>query len=149
MKNPLDQTDWDILTALQQNARLSFSELGRRVGLSPPSVTERVRRMEDAGILRGYQAVIEPKAIGLELRVLIDLTTTPQQYPAVVDFMDGCAYIRSAHHVTGAASFRVEALVSSIMELEKLVGQLSLYGQTQTSVVLSSPVQKSIILKPD
>ena len=146
--NGLDQTDWDILTALQQDARLSFAELGRRVGLSPPSVTERVRRMEDTGVLLGYQAVIEPKAIGLELRVLIDLTTTPQQYPAVIDFMKGCAAIQSAHHVTGGASFRVEAFVPSIMELEDLVGQLSLYGQTKTSVVLSSPVYKTLMLKP-
>ena len=149
IQNVLDNTDWEILTALQDDARLSFAELGRRVGLSPPSVTERVRRMEETGILLGYHAVIAPKSIGLELRVLIDLTTTPHHYPAVIEFMEDCAAIQSAHHVTGGASFRVEAFVPSITELEDLVGRLSLYGQTKTSIVLSSPVQKTIIAKPE
>ena len=134
--------------ALQQDARLSFAELGRRVGLSPPAVAERVRRMEEREILLGYRAVINPKMVGWELRVLIDLTTTPQQYSAVIPFMEGCSAIQSAHHVTGGASFRIEAFVPSIMALEDLVGQLSVYGQTKTSIVLSSPVQKTVVSSP-
>lgn len=144
----LDDTDWGLLMALQQDARLSFAELGRRVGLSPPAVTERLRRMEDTGVLVGYRAMVAPKAIGLDLHVLIDLTTTPQQYPAVITFMDDCTAIQSAHHVTGGASFRIEAFVKSIMALEELVEQLSVYGPTQTSIVLSSPIQKTVLSRP-
>ena len=144
----LDDTDWQLLIALQNDARLSFAELGRRVGLSPPAVTERVRRMEESGILLGYRAIVDPKAIGIELRVLIDLTTTPQRYPAVIAFMQECAAIHQAHHVTGNASFRIEALVPSITALETLVGQLSEYGHTETSIVLSSPIQKTQIYPP-
>ena len=148
IQTSLDDTDWGLLMALQQDARLSFAELGRRVGLSPPAVTERLRRMEDTGVLVGYRAMVAPKAIGLDLRVLIDLTTTPQQYPAVITFMEDCTAIQSAHHVTGGASFRIEAFVPSIMALEDLVGQLSVYGQTKTSIVLSSPVQKTVLARP-
>ena len=144
----LDDTDWGLLMALQQDARLSFAELGRRVGLSPPAVTERLRRMEDSGVLVGYRAMIAPKAIGLDLHVLIDLTTTPQEYSAVITFMEDCTAIQSAHHVTGGASFRIEAFVPSIIALEDLVGQLSVYGQTKTSIVLSSPVQKTVLARP-
>lgn len=147
-EDKVDDTDWALLMALQQDARLSFAELGRRVGLSPPAVAERVRQMEEAGILLEYRAVVDPKMIGLDLRVLIDLTTSPQQYPAVITFMDACVAIQSAHHVTGGASFRIEAFVPSIMALEDLVGQLSLYGQTKTSIVLSSPVQKALFARP-
>lgn len=147
-ENKIDETDGALLMALQQDARLSFAELGRRVGLSPPAVAERVRRLEEAGMLLGYRAIVDPKMMGLELRVLIDLSTSPQQYPAVISFMESCEAIQNAHHVTGGASFRIEAFVPSIMALEDLVGQLSLYGQTKTSIVLSSPVQKTLFSHP-
>jgi len=144
----LDQIDWQILNLLQQDARLSLAEIGRRVSLSPPSVTERIRQMEEAGIILGYSAKINPSAIGLGLRVLIDLTTTPEQYPSVIEFMKTCEFIRSAHHVTGSASFRVEVLIHSIHTLEALIGQMSKFGHTITSIVLSSPVEKTIMNGP-
>ena len=145
----LDDIGWQLLIELQKDARLSFAELGRQVGLSAPAVAERVRRLEESGMIRGYRADVEPEALGLSLRVFIDLTTTPQRYSQIIDFMQSCDAIRSAHHVTGNVSFRIEALVASIHELEPLLGQLSLYGQTTTSIVLSSPIQKSLISKPD
>ncbi|NEQ97185.1 MAG: Lrp/AsnC family transcriptional regulator [Cyanothece sp. SIO2G6] len=144
----LDGIDWQILTLLQQDARLSFAEIGRQVKLSPPSVTERIRQMEEMGIILGYRATVNPKAIGLKLRVLIDLTTTPNQYPAIIQFMQACESIRSAHHVTGSASFRIEVLINSVQTLEVLVGQLSQFGHTATSLVLSSPVEKTIVNNP-
>lgn len=147
-KVELDDIDWELLTTLQQEARLPFAELGRRVGLSPPAVAERVRRMEESGVLVGYHAAVNPQAVGLELRVLIDLTTTPQQYPQIIPFMEQCAAIQSAHHVTGGTSFRIEALVASIAALEALVEHLSLYGQTATAIVLSSPIQKTVLVQP-
>ncbi|NET50840.1 MAG: Lrp/AsnC family transcriptional regulator [Merismopedia sp. SIO2A8] len=144
----LDDTDWHILTILQTEARLPFAELGRRVGLSPSSVAERVRKLEDSGIIVGYRAEINPGAIGLSLRILIDVITTPQQYPQVIEFMEHCPAVQSAHHVTGNTSFRIEALVGSIAEVEPLIGKLSHYGQTTTSIVLSSPVRKTAIAPP-
>jgi len=141
----LDSTSWRILHALQEDARLSYAELGRRVGLSPPAVAERVRRMEEAGIITGYRVEIDATKIGLPLTALIAVTTTPQQYPQVIALMNDLPEIRSCHHVTGNSSFIVEANVSSISHLERLIEQLSHYGQTTTSIVLSSPIKKAAI----
>jgi Lrp/AsnC family leucine-responsive transcriptional regulator len=141
----LDETGWQLLQALQDDARLSFAELGRRVGLSPPAVAERVRRMEDAGIITGYRAEVNAEKIGLPLTALIALTTTPQQHPQVIALMNDLPEIRSCHHVTGSSSLIIEANASSISHLEKLIEQLSRYGQTATSIVLSSPIKVRVI----
>jgi len=144
----LDATGWQLLQALQEDARLSFAQLGRQVGLSPPAVAERIRRMEDAGVITGYRVEINAEKIGLPLAALIALTTTPQQYPHVIALMNDLPEIRSCHHITGSSSFIIEANASSIPHLEKLIEQLSRYGQTATSIVLSSPIKGRVITQP-
>ncbi|WP_017306793.1 Lrp/AsnC family transcriptional regulator [Spirulina subsalsa] len=141
----LDYTDWQLLEALQKDARLSFSELGRRVGLSPPAVTERVRKLEESGIVAGYGADLNPGAVGLPILAFIQLTTSPEHYPQVTALMQELPEILECHHVTGNTSFVVRAIASSLAHLEQIIGKLSQYGQTSTSVVLSSPVTKKPI----
>jgi Lrp/AsnC family leucine-responsive transcriptional regulator len=141
----LDDTGWQLLQALQEDARLSFAELGRMVGLSPPAVAERVRRMEDAGIITGYRAQVNPEKIGLPLMALIALTTTPQQYPQVIALINGLPEVLECHHVTGNCSFSIKAIASSMSHLEGLIGQLSRYGQTSTSIVLSKTKSQQAI----
>ncbi len=133
----LDDTGWQLLQALQEDARLSFAELGRRVGLSPPAVAERVRRMEEAGIITGYRAQINPEKIGLPITALIGLTTTPQQYPCVIALIKDLPEVLECHHVTGGCSFALKAIASSMSHLEALIEKLSRYGQTSTAIVLS------------
>jgi len=144
----LDETGWQLLKALQDDARVSFAELGRQVGLSPPAVAERVRRMEETGIIAGYRAEVNVEKIGLPLTAVIAMTTTPQQYPQVIALMNELPEIRSCHHVTGNSSFMIEAHASSISHLEKVIEILSGYGQTATSIVLSSPIKMRVIRKP-
>lgn len=138
----LDRLSWTLLEALQADARLSYAELGRRVNLSAPAVAERVRRLEDLGIITGYRAIVDPVALGYGLTALIDLTTTPQQYPAVTRFLTQHEAVRRCCHVTGQGSFRIEVIARSIAHLEALIEQLSRFGQTATAIVLSQPVQK-------
>lgn len=133
----LDDTGWQLIQALQDDARLSFAELGRRVGLSPPAVAERVRRMEETGIITGYRVEINPGKIGLPLTALIGLTTSPQQYPEVIALINNLPEVLECHHVTGDCSFVIKAIASSMSHLEALIGKLSRYGQTSTSLVLS------------
>lgn len=147
-ENKLDETSWQLLQALQEDARLSYAELGRRVSLSPPAVAERVRKMEEIGIITGYRVEINAEKIGLPITALIALNTTPQQYPQVITLMNNLAEIQFCHHVTGNSSFIIGANVSSIAHLEKLIEQLSQHGQTTTSIVLSSPIKKSIKENP-
>ncbi|NJN32757.1 MAG: Lrp/AsnC family transcriptional regulator [Synechococcales cyanobacterium RM1_1_8] len=145
----LDATGWILLEALQADARLSFAELGRRTNLSAPAVAERVRRLEEAGWIVGYRAELNPIALGYSLTALIDLTTTPQQYSVVLPFLQRLEAVRCCYHVTGQGSFRLEVVARSIPHLEKIIEQLSRYGQTATAIVLSQPVRKTAFAKPE
>ncbi|MFQ3614071.1 MAG: Lrp/AsnC family transcriptional regulator [Cyanobacteriota bacterium] len=145
----LDRTGWQIVELLQQNARLSFAEIGRRVGLSLPAVAERVHRLEEAGILTAYRALVDPAQVGLPLTVFIRLTTAPEHYSRLIDWMRNHPHVLEAHHLTGGESFLIKAVVASIPDLEQLIGQFSNYGTTSTSVVLSSPVRGRVFTQPD
>lgn len=147
-KVELDSVAWTLLEALQADARLSFAELGRRVNLSPPAVAERIKRLEEAGVIRGYRAEVNPAALGYGLVALIDFTTTPQEYDAVTRLLEGMEEVRRCYHVTGQGSFRIEAIARSISHLEEVIGQLSRYGQTATAIVLSQPVEKHSFARP-
>ena len=140
----LDAIAWKILEALQQNARLSFAELGRKVGLSTPAVAERVHRLEEAGILTGYHAAIDLQRVGLPIRVLVRLTIPggEAQMGRAVAAMKDLAEIGRCHRITGAESFVIEANVASIRHLEALIDRLSALGATSTSTVLSSPIER-------
>ncbi len=142
----LDKVGWQILRALQEDARLSFSELGRRVGLSSPAIAERVRRMEDLGIIVGYRAVIDPTKIGYPNLALIHLRTSGEHYPKVQGIARTLSEVMECHHVTGEDSFVLKVLVSSIQHLEAVVAQLRPFGDTRTELVMSSPVKNKMIL---
>ena len=141
----LDRTGWQILHALQNDARLSFSHLGRQVGLSAPAVAERVRRMEEAGIITGYRAQVNPEKVGLPLTAMIELTTSPNNYPRIDHLIDQLPEILECHHVTGHYSFVIKAIAESMTHLEQLIGKLSQYGSTTTAIVLSSPLRAKAI----
>jgi len=143
----LDLIAWKILEALQQNARLSFAELGRKVGLSTPAVAERVHRLEEAGIISGYHATLNLARLGLPIRVLVRLTIPggDTQVGRAVAAMKEMPEIRRCHRITGAESFVVEADVVSIRHLEALIDRLSALGATSTSTILSSPIERRAV----
>ncbi|AEB11994.1 Lrp/AsnC family transcriptional regulator [Marinithermus hydrothermalis] len=138
----LDEVGLAILKELQHDARLSYSELGRRVGLSAPAVAERVRRLEDAGIITGYAARVDPAALGYTVNALIELTTTPGQYAKVLEYAEKTLEVRECYFVTGEHSFVARVVARSIPHLQRIIQQLSLFGPTRTSVVLSTPLIK-------
>lgn len=144
----LDDIGWQLLRDLQENARLPFAELGRRVGLSLPAVAERVRRMEEAGIIMGYRAEVCAEKIGWQYHVIIRLTTTASAYPQVLALVESLPEILECHHVTGSDAFVLKVVVSSIPHLEDLIAKLSSNGQTHTSIVLSSPMTRRPLDKP-
>jgi Lrp/AsnC family leucine-responsive transcriptional regulator len=140
----LDNISWNILEALQHNARLSFTELGRKVGLSTPAAAERVRRLEELGIITGYHASLDLARLGMPIRVLVHLTIHggDVQVQRTVAAVKEMAEIGRCHRITGAESFIIEANVVSIRHLEAFIDKLSTLGATATSTVLSSPVQR-------
>ena len=145
----LDTTSWEILCALQEDARLSFTELGRRVGLSPPAVAERVHKLEEAGIIAGYHAEVCPEKMGYALMAFIRLSTTSEKCPTVSAFVSRLPEVLECHRVTGSDSFFLKVIVSSVAHLEALLDQLLPYGQLITSVVLSSPVKSRVVEPQD
>ncbi len=140
----LDAIAWKILESLQQNGRLSFAELGRKVGLSTPAVAERVRRLEEAGVITGIHATLDLAKLGVPIRILMRLTIPggDQQISRTVTVLKELPEISRCHRITGAESFVIEANVVSVRHLEALIDRLSALGATSTSTVLSSPVER-------
>ena len=144
-KKLLDDVGWKILQELQTDARLSFAELGRRVELSLPAVAERVRRMEQVGIITGYSTQVNLQQIGLPVMAFVHINTVSEKYASITSLAADLPQVLECHHVTGTDSFILKVVAASIPHLEMLITQLSKYGQTTSSVVLSSPITKQVI----
>ncbi|MEZ4521547.1 MAG: Lrp/AsnC family transcriptional regulator [Thermomicrobiales bacterium] len=144
----LDDTGWRILDELQADGRISFAELGRRVHLSTPAVAERVRKMEDAGIIAGYHARIDPAAIGLSIRAVIRVKANRLSYERALAAVVGVPEVVECHHVTGADDLVMTVLVESVGHLEAVLDRLRPCGDHVTSIVLSSPIARRSIERP-
>jgi Lrp/AsnC family leucine-responsive transcriptional regulator len=138
----IDEISLNLLVELARDARASYAELGRRVGLSPSGVVERMRRMEEEGIIEGYAAAINPAALGLSVLAVIRMTCDGTHYHPFLKFVKTVPEVRVCHHVTGADAFFLEVATRSLEELERLIERLLPYGIPTTSLVFSSPVAR-------
>ena len=138
----LDDIDWAILDALQRQGRIGFRELGRRVGLSPPAVTARVRRLEAVGVIAGYRAVLDPQALGLAVLAFVRVSGAGggEADERFVEAARAIPEIREVHRVTGAETYLLRVLVPSVQDLERILRPLWRFGDTVTGVVMSTAV---------
>jgi len=136
----LDDANLRLLGELQEDARLSFAELGRRVGLSPPAVAERVARLEESGAIRGYRADIDPRAIGFTLGAIVRIRPAPRELHKVAELAQRTPEVVECHRITGEDCYFMKAYVRDVDHLEEVIDQFALYGQTTTSVMQKSPV---------
>src|SRR5262249_9164379 len=120
----LDETGRKLLSALQENARLSFAELGRRIGLSPAATAERLRRLEEAGVIRGYRADIDREALGLPILAIIRLTCDGAMYRPFLKAVNSLEGVIECHHVAGGDAFILKTASASVEHLERLVEKL-------------------------
>jgi Lrp/AsnC family leucine-responsive transcriptional regulator len=141
---PIDATDAALLRALARDARTTMTDLARAVGLSPPSVAERVRRLEEAGVIRGYGAVIDPAALGLPLAAYIRIRPLPGLLGKVAEVLLGLEAVVECDRVTGEDCFVAKAHVRSVAELEALIDAIIPYATTSTSIIQSSPVKRRL-----
>ena len=142
----LDRIGRKILVALQENARIPLRRLGESVGLSAPAVAERVKKLEESGIIQGYHARIDPALAGQAVFAFITLTTETRHYPAVKTLAMQSPQIVACHHISGDASFIIQVRMADVSALETLVARLSAFGQTHTAIVLSTTVDKAAML---
>src|SRR5262245_3128500 len=144
-EGPLDGVGWRILTELQDNARLSFSELGRRVGMTPPAVAERVRRLEDAEIISGYRLDLNVEKLGLPLLAFVRLAVRGASAIEIGAAVGEMPEVLECHHITGEDCYILKVAVASVHHLEGMLERLVRFGNTTTSIVISSPVTRRTI----
>jgi len=137
----LDALDVKLLAALAADARIATAELARLVGLSPPSVAERLRRLEEAGVIQGYAARIDPAAVGLPLAAWLRIRPLPGELKRVAALVAGRPEIVSCDRITGDDCFIAKAQLRSVAELETLIDAIIPYATTNTAIIQSSPVE--------
>ncbi|TCO60969.1 Lrp/AsnC family transcriptional regulator [Actinocrispum wychmicini] len=140
-----DATDWRILAELQRDGRMSYAELAKAVSMSPSAVTERVRRLEQAGIIRGYTAVVDAENLGFTIMALVRLRYPTGYYKPFHELLATTPEIVEAHHVTGEDCFVLKVLARSMRHLEETTGRISGLGSVTTSVVYSSPLPRRAV----
>jgi Lrp/AsnC family leucine-responsive transcriptional regulator len=136
----LDEVNIRILEELRRDPRLTMTALGRRIGMSAPAVTERVRRMEEAGVIRGYRLDLDAAALGLPLTAYIRIRPDPGQLPRVAELARRIPEVVECHRITGEDCFILKAHFPAIDQLDRLLDQFLVYGATTTSIAQSTPV---------
>src|SRR2546427_1760005 len=136
----IDPVNIRVLEELQRDPRLTMSELGRRIGMSSPAVTERVRRLEEAGVIRGYRLDLNPVALGLPIAAYIRIRPNPGQLPRIAELARQIPEVVECHRVTGEDCFILKVHIPAIDQLDRLLDGFLLYGSTTTSIIQSSPV---------
>ena len=145
----IDTVNIRILEELQQDPRVTMSELGRRVGMSSPAVTERVRRLEEAGVIRGYCLDLNPTALGLPIVAYVRIRPNPGQLPRIAELAQQIPEVVECHRVTGEDCFILKVYIPAIDQLDRMLDSFLLYGSTTTSIIQSSPVPLRPLPLPD
>lgn len=144
---PLDRLNWEILEVLQQNARLSFSDIGRKVGLSSPAVAERVKKMEDAGIIKGYKAQVAYHKTGHQLKAVITLRAFMGRLKPFLEKVREFKEVINCYRITGNENIIMEVVLYDQAHLEEFIDKLITYGETKTHIILSNVVDQGPIKK--
>jgi Lrp/AsnC family leucine-responsive transcriptional regulator len=144
-----DNRNIELLGLLRDDPRLSTSELARRVGLSAPAVRERILRLEESGIIRGYRLELDPAALGYPVAAFVRVRPAAGQLPKLAELARSMAEVVECHRVTGEDCFVLKVHLQSIDELDKVLDRLLAYGQTTTSIIQSTPVPLRSLPLPD
>lgn len=136
----IDELDRRILGELQLDGRLTMAELGRRVNLSPPAVSERVQRLERAHVITGYHARVDPRALGYPVAAVVRVAPASGQLQRIREVAQGVPEVVECHRITGEDCFLLKLHLRSLDELEGVLDRFTPHGRTTTSLIHSSPV---------
>jgi Lrp/AsnC family leucine-responsive transcriptional regulator len=140
----LDGTDVRLVRALEANARASLADLARAVSLSPQSVSERLKRLEDVGVITGFTVKLDPRALGLGIAAYIRVRPMMGELPRVAKLIQDSPEIVECDRITGDDCFIAKLFVERVEDLERVIDRLIPYAQTNTSIVQSSPVERRL-----
>jgi Lrp/AsnC family transcriptional regulator, leucine-responsive regulatory protein len=138
----LDDVNLRILKELEANGRLGMAELGRRVSMSPPAVAERVQRLERAGIIAGYRAEIDPRALGYAVSAVVRIRPAPGQLQRIPEVARETPEVGECYRITGEDCYLMRLHLQAIDDLEDVLDRFTPYGQTTTSIIHSAPVPR-------
>ena len=141
----MDNLNWKILKHLQENARLSNAEIGRRVGISSPAVGERIKKMEDAGIIKGYYTDLSYYELDYQLRALITVRAFMGRLKPFLEKVKSFDEVVNCYRITGNENIVMEVILKNQRHLEKFIDQLITYGETKTQIILSSVIENKPI----
>lgn len=143
----LDKTSWTILACLQENARASFADIGREVGLSAPAVAERMLKLEEAGIIQGYRIEVDYEKTGYALKAFITFTAHSGKFMSFLNYIAKRDEVLECHRVTGNYCIFLKVVVENSGHLQQLLTSMMEYGETTTSIILSSPITHRIFTR--
>jgi Lrp/AsnC family leucine-responsive transcriptional regulator len=144
-----DSRNLALLRLMQDNPRITLSELARRVGMSAPAVRERVLKLEEAGVIRGYHMELDPAALGYSVAAFVRVRPMAGQLPKIIDLANRLPQVVECHRVTGEDCFVMKVHFEALDTLDQLLDQFLVYGQTTTSIVQSTPVPPRSLPLPD
>jgi Lrp/AsnC family leucine-responsive transcriptional regulator len=145
---PLDEIDLLIISELQKDCRRTFSQLARRAKMSAPAVSERIERLKESGVISGFQTVVDPKAIGLEMSAFVRVRPMPGQLQKVIENAKRMEQVTECHRITGEDCLMLRIYFDHIDTLDQILDQFTPIGQTTTSIVQSSPVSPGPVSLP-
>lgn len=137
----MDRIDATLITALQENARTPIKMLTKKVFLSSPAISARIEKLEKQGLITGYHAAVDQIRLGYHIKAFINLEMTPNQKPEFYPFVRSCPNVVECNCVTGNYSMLIKVIFHSTMELDEFIGQLQKFGNTDTQIVFSTPVE--------
>ena len=141
----IDSLNWKILRCLQENARLSNAEIGRRVGVSSPAVSERIKKMEDLGVIEGHKTIVSPLEVGYQLKAIITLRAFMGKLKPFLLKVKTYDEVVNCYRITGDENIVMEVVFKNQKHLESFIDQLIIYGESKTQIVLSDVVKQKEI----
>ena len=142
----MDITDYKIINILQEDGRISMKDLGKIVGLTSPAVSERVKRLEESGVIQGYKAIVNPDKLGRVIKSFINIALPSKNYQDFIEYAQNDSRIVECHHITGEDCLLLKVIVKDMYDLEQVIDKIKQVGKTKTSVILSTIIESKSIL---
>ncbi len=138
----MDELDKQILRLLTNDARMTVKDIAIQISLTSPAVSQRIKRMEEAGIIRGYTVVLGDNYTQKAISALISITVKIQDNKKFMQLIDNNKNVKRCHHVTGNYSYILIIKCNDMLQIEKLISEFQQLGQTNTQIILSTPLDR-------